>query len=244
MFVVHLFFGYAKATARGVAPRARLAIYKVTWEEGHYASDVLAGMDQAIEDGVDLISIYLGFNGAPLYEDPVAIASFAAMEKGLVVSTSAGNQGPAPWSLHNRIPWWTLFPASATVHKCSSLLPQVTFYLQLNQVARGLCISCHLISPKDAPAVIKYVESNPYPFVSMKFQETGTKPAPAAAFYSSRDPSPNYPGLLKPDIMSPGSLILAAWIPNEIVGQIGTNVYLSNNYNMVSGTSMATPHVS
>lgn len=110
----------------------------------------------------------------------------------------------------------------------------------------GVPCACVVISPKDAPAVIKYVESNPYPFVSMKFQETilGTKPAPAAAFYSSRDPSPNYPGLLKPDIMAPGSLILAAWIPNEIVGQIGTNVYLSNNYNMVSGTSMATPHFS
>lgn len=44
--------------------------------------------------------------------------------------------------------------------------------------------------------------------------------------------------------MAPGTLILAAWIPNEIVGQIGTNVYLSNDYNMVSRTSMATPHVS
>ncbi|BBH06796.1 Subtilase family protein [Prunus dulcis] len=45
--------------------------------------------------------------------------------------------------------------------------------------------------------------------------------------------------------MAPGSLVLAAWIPNDTVGQIGQNVFLSNEYHMVvSGTSMATPHVS
>ncbi|KAK6256570.1 hypothetical protein QUC31_000029 [Theobroma cacao] len=103
-----------------------------------------------------------------------------------------------------------------------------------------------VISTEDAPALIKYATSIKDATASIKFQQTilGTKPAPAVASYTSRGPSPSYPGILKPDIMAPGSIVLAAYSPNSIAAIIGDYIFLSSNVAMPSGTSMACPHAS
>lgn len=80
------YFGYAKGKAKGVAPRARLAVYKAAWQEGSMTSDVVAGVEAAIDDGVDVISISPSNNLFKSRVNPLSASLFAAMEKGLVVS--------------------------------------------------------------------------------------------------------------------------------------------------------------
>ncbi|CAN0863802.1 Subtilisin-like protease SBT1.7 [Linum grandiflorum] len=92
-------FGFAAGTARGMATRARVAVYKVCWMGGCFSSDILAAMDVAIQDGVNVLSMSLGGGTSDYYRDSVAIGAFSAMEK--------GNSGPTSYSLSNVAPWIT-----------------------------------------------------------------------------------------------------------------------------------------
>ncbi|CAA6660577.1 unnamed protein product [Spirodela intermedia] len=85
-------FGYARGTA--------------AWNDGTTATDLIAAIDGAISDGMDVISLSLSVGPVPLHRDPVAISAFAAMEKGIFVAAPAAvNSGPSPATLHNGAPW-------------------------------------------------------------------------------------------------------------------------------------------
>jgi len=109
--------GFAGGTARGVATNARLAIYKVLWPRGSVSTDLLAAMDAAVSDGVDLLSLSLGPRSPqplsnPYDENPIAIGALGAIQKGVFVSCSAGNAGPTPSAISNTAPWITTVGAS------------------------------------------------------------------------------------------------------------------------------------
>lgn len=100
--------GLAKGLARGGAPSAWLAIYKICWSTGGCSSaDILAAFDDAIFDGVDILSASLGSDPPlPTYvEDALAIGSFHAVAKGISVVCSGGNSGPYPQTVINTAPW-------------------------------------------------------------------------------------------------------------------------------------------
>ncbi|KAJ6671992.1 PROPROTEIN CONVERTASE SUBTILISIN/KEXIN [Salix viminalis] len=104
--------GYAHGTARGMAPGARIAAYKVCWAGGCFSSDILSAVDRAVADGVNVLSISLGGGVSSYYRDSLSIAAFGSMEMGVFVSCSAGNAGPDPASLTNVSPWITTVGAS------------------------------------------------------------------------------------------------------------------------------------
>ncbi|KAH1204569.1 Subtilisin-like protease SBT1.9 [Glycine max] len=309
------YFGYASGSATGIASGARVAMYKALGEEGDLASDIIAAIDSAISDGVDVLSLSFGFDYVPLYEDPVAIATFAAMEKGIFVSTSAGNEGPYLGRLHNGIPW-VITVAAGTLDRefhgtltlgngvqvtgmslyhgnfSSSNVPIVFMGLcdnvkELAKVRRNIAVcedkdgtfieaqvsnvfnanvvaavfisnssdsivfydnsfASIFVTPINGEIVkayIKITNSGANGTLSFKTTALGTRPAPSVDSYSSRGPSSSAPFVLKPDITAPGTSILAAWPPNVPVDVFIAPKNVFTDFNLLSGTSMACPHV-
>nr|XP_043630482.1 subtilisin-like protease [Erigeron canadensis] len=113
-------FGNADGNAAGMAPLAHVAMYKVCTLEDCLESWILAGMDVAVEDGVDVLSLSLGGDSFPFYQDGIAIGAFTAIQKGIFVACSAGNFGPFNASLANEAPWILTVGASTVDRKIIS----------------------------------------------------------------------------------------------------------------------------
>ncbi|KAL0288751.1 UNVERIFIED_CONTAM: Subtilisin-like protease SBT1.2 [Sesamum angustifolium] len=224
-------FGQANGVASGMSPLAHLAIYKVCSEDGCFESDSMAAFDAAIEDGVDLLSISIGGISVSFYEDGIALGAFAAMENGILVvlclrggnvariakGQAVKDAGGAAMILMNDKP--DAYDTLADPH----VLP-----------------AAH-VSYADGVKIRAYINSTSNPKATILFKGTviGDKTAPTVASYSSRGPSRASPLILKPDIIGPGSSILAAWpIP------VYNNTNVKATFNMISGTSMSCPHLS
>lgn len=315
--------GEASGTAVGIAPKAHLSIYKVCFGDPCPEADILAGIDAAIEDGVDVISISLGLDEPiPFFNDSTAIASFAAMQKGIFVSCAAGNSGPFNGTLSNEAPWILTVGASTHDRKIkavaklgngaefdgeslfqpkgfgSTLMPliypsstknpdaalcgegalngtdvkgKVVVCMRgggIGRVAKGeevkraggaamillnteddgftTAADAHALpaahmSFVDGEKILAYINSTVVPMATILFKGTviGDPTAPAISSFSSRGPSIQSPGILKPDIIGPGMNILAAWpFP------LDSNTNDKSTFNIISGTSMACPHLS
>ncbi|KAK8544356.1 hypothetical protein V6N13_056138 [Hibiscus sabdariffa] len=110
------FYGLAEGTARGGVPSARIAAYKVCSYVACTSEAILAGFDDAIADGVDLLTVSLGsaYGSSKFYMDPIAIGAFHAAEKGILVVQSAGNSGTRAQSVGSVAPWVLSVAASTT----------------------------------------------------------------------------------------------------------------------------------
>ncbi|KAF3506283.1 hypothetical protein F2Q69_00003393 [Brassica cretica] len=285
--------GYARGVASGMAPKARIAAYKVCWNSGCYDSDILAAFDTAVTDGVDVISLSVGGVVVPYHLDAIAIGAFGAIDRGVFVSASAGNGGPGALTVTNVAPWMTTvgagtidrdFPANvklgngktciegsldASLVKGKIVLCDrgINSRATKGEIVRrnggsgmiiangvfdgeGLVADCHVLPATSVGAsggdeIRRYISESKQPTATIAFKGTrlGIRPAPVVASFSARGPNPESPEILKPDVIAPGLNILAAW-PDRI----GPSGVPSDNrrteFNILSGTSMACPHVS
>ena len=99
----------------GIAPRARIAMYKVCWADtptggGCFGSDSVAAIDQAVADGVDVINFSISGTQSN-FLDPVEVAFLYAANAGVFVAASAGNSGPTIATVAHPSPWLTTVAA-------------------------------------------------------------------------------------------------------------------------------------
>ncbi|KAK8945259.1 hypothetical protein KSP39_PZI007739 [Platanthera zijinensis] len=183
----------AGGTARGGAPSARIAVYKVCWQ-GCNDADILSAFDDAIADGVDIISISLGRHDVlDYFEDSIAIGSFHAMKKNILTSSSAGNSGPNSSTIQNYAPWMLTVAASTIDRK----------FIAQTQLGDGLNL-----------LILLLYYSNPTASISKSVGVFDSE-APYVISFSSRGPNPVTSNILKPDLAAPGVNILAAWTPSS-----------------------------
>nr|CAB3456364.1 unnamed protein product [Digitaria exilis] len=297
------YYGLAAGTAKGGSSASRVAMYRVCSEEGCAGSAILAGFDDAVADGVDVLSVSLG--ASPYFrpdfaDDPIAIGSFHAVARGVTVVCSAGNSGPAAATVVNAAPW-ILTVAATTIDRdfesdvvlaakstsesdaesashcepgtlesskvqgkivlCNHTEGDTSKLVKADELKSAGAVGAIFVNDVenavataylDFPvtevtssatmAINKYIASTSQPVATITATATVTeyKPAPVVAYFSSRGPSAQAGNVLKPDVAAPGVNILASWIPTT---SLPAGQAVASQFKLVSGTSMACPHV-
>jgi len=112
--------GVPMGAISGMAPRARVAMYKICWSynddtdvtgasNGCFTGDSVAAIEQAVKDGVNVLNYSI--SGGEDIEDPVEQAFLHAVNAGVFVAAAAGNEGPAD-TVNHISPWLTTVAAS------------------------------------------------------------------------------------------------------------------------------------
>ncbi|XP_020093709.1 subtilisin-like protease SBT2.5 [Ananas comosus] len=132
--------GYNYGYASGMAPGARIAVYKAVYSFGGYMSDVVAAVDKAVEDGVDILNLSIGPSsvphGAASFLDILEVELLLATKAGVSVIQAVGNGGPDFSSVLSFSPWIMSVAASITDRKYNNSIA-----LANGQVLYGIGLS-------------------------------------------------------------------------------------------------------
>eukprot|EP00897_Mesotaenium_endlicherianum_P002649 jgi/Mesen1/2411/ME000157S01548 len=271
------FLGVPVGKASGMAPRARLAAYKVAWmaagssDATAATNDIVAALDQAVADGVDVINYLLGgapptflrthgrgdyvngvrlrtgkaFSGAGFTVGtgakllPLVYADKAARTRGSSGGCAVLTQLAQPLKVKGKIVICMHSEAGGDIEKGDVVRAAGGVGMMLaNEAVSGSVLVyynvCSLptvhVTYHDGQAILQYARTKGITGVTAPL---GVR-APALTDFSTRGPLSSTAGsvlnyVLKPDVAGPGVDIWAAWPGGEA--------------NMLSGTSMAAPHL-
>jgi subtilisin family serine protease len=126
-------FGARIGRIEGIAPRARVAVYKACWlRPGDLratcnASDLANAIDAAVADGVDIINYSVG-SSLQRITAPDDLALMAATKAGVFTVVAAGNEGPNPGTIGSPAggPWVLTGAASSREGSVSSEAIEIT----------------------------------------------------------------------------------------------------------------------
>jgi subtilisin family serine protease len=111
----------------GMAPRARLSIYKSCYGDGAtsacFTSDSVAAIDQAVADGVDVLNYSIS-GSLTSNVDAVQVAFLFAVDAGVFVAAAAGNEGPGASTVNHNAPW--MMTVAAGTHDRGTYTNSVT----------------------------------------------------------------------------------------------------------------------
>ncbi|KAL6311889.1 hypothetical protein AAG906_013520 [Vitis piasezkii] len=228
--------GFGLGTARGV-PSARIAVYKICWSDGCADADILAAFDDAIADGVDIISFsWVSINTFELND------MYPLIYGGDAPNTAAGFSGNRsrfcfPSTLNPNLVTGKIVLCDIETNGTGAFLAGAVGALMADTLpkdsSRSYPLPASHLSARDGSSIANYINSTSNPTASIfKSTEVSDALAPYVVSFSSR-----------PDIAAPGVRILAAWPPiAPVSGVKGDNREVL--YNIISGTSMSCPHAS
>ncbi|XP_073275771.1 subtilisin-like protease SBT2.5 [Primulina huaijiensis] len=134
--------GFEFGKASGMAPRARIAVYKALYRIfGGFVADVVAAIDQAVHDGVDILNLSVGPNSPPTttkttFLNPFDATLLSAVKAGVFVVQAAGNGGPFPKTLLSYSPWIATVAAAIDDRRYKNHLT-----LGNGKILAGICLS-------------------------------------------------------------------------------------------------------
>ncbi|KAF3322146.1 subtilisin-like protease SBT3.5 [Carex littledalei] len=118
--------GFMYGFASGMAPSARLAVYKAMYPQGGTVTDIISAIDQAAQDRVDVLVLSIGPDEPPAdgitFLSVLDITLLFARRAGIFVAQAAGNRGPDPASVSSFSPWAMGVAASTTSRAYTPIL--------------------------------------------------------------------------------------------------------------------------